>query len=242
MNSFLMTPDNGQLVYDRIKTQTRRPIKDSALLLIIDLAGDTNDPSPLTFEWVTNCQRQDDNGTPYRYTGLLVSLEEYPDEGALEVPCPFRVGEIRYIREAHYLYGRWIRSKATKSQKPRYHFIADRSKGACYPNNPPPHVCTNRHKVGWFRRSGLFMPQWAARSFVRILSVWGEQIQSISEEDAIAEGIPYTGDRIQDGMKVNGAISVQGHFHILWDSIYGPDAWKQNWWVWGMKIERVTVN
>lgn len=86
------------------------------------------------------------------------------------------------------------------------------------------------------------MPQWAARSFVKILSVWGEQIQSISEEDAIAEGIPYTGDRIQDGKKVNGAISVQGCFRALWDSIYGADAWGQNWWVWGIKIERVAIN
>jgi hypothetical protein len=33
--------------------------------------------------------------------------------------------------------------------------------------------------VGWFRRSGLFMPQWAARSFVTVLSVWGELIQQI---------------------------------------------------------------
>lgn len=181
MRSLLMTFENGQKVYAGSKTQTRRLLSADACEMLDDLAGvdDADGPSPLTMEYVHDVERQDDDGTPYRYTGFVAWLTEYPEEGSIEVPCPFRVGERRYIREPHYLYGRWRRDGLTKTGKPKYRFIADRSKGACYPNNPPPLVCTRKSAVGWFRRPGMFMFAWAARSIVEITALKIQRVQEI---------------------------------------------------------------
>lgn len=71
MNSLLMTADNGQKVYNRVKTQTRRLLSAEACAVLDDLAGvdDADGPSTLTMEYVHDVERQDDDGTPYRYTG-----------------------------------------------------------------------------------------------------------------------------------------------------------------------------
>jgi hypothetical protein len=67
------------------------------------------------------------------------------------------------------------------------------------------------------------MPRWASRITLRVTRVGVERLQSISEEDARAEGVePY------------------GHiFERLWDSInakrgYG---WDVNPWVWVVSFE-----
>lgn len=232
MRSLLMTAPNGQKVYDRTKTQTRRVIGGEALSIIGDFAGDEPDESALSFQWVTNFEREDDCGHRYRYTGMLVSLEEYPDEGALDVPCPYVVGEMRYIREPHYLYGSWQRDGKTKTGKPKYRFIADRVCGVLFPDHPPAEICTKKSQVGWFRRPGMFMPQWAARSFVRITAVRAERVQAISIDDARAEGILRT--HCPDWHAV-------ADFRALWDSpsIHGAGAWERNDWVWPVTFERV---
>lgn len=240
MNSLLMTAENGQKVYDRVKTQTRRLPVPKAAAIMQDLAGTGLDASPLEFQYVTDFERQDDDGKSYRYTGWLVSLEEYPDEGALEVPCPYRVGERRYIREPHYLYGRWKQAGKTKTGKAKYRFIADRSKGACYPNNPPPRVCTRKSAVGWFRRPGMFMFEWAARTIVEITEVRIQRVQEISVADCLDEGIQPRKTALET-FNTDHAFDVLWRFRALWDSpdIHGPGAWERNDWVWAVTMRRV---
>ncbi len=242
MNSLLMTAGNGQKTYTGMKTQTRRILSESAQSILNDLAGDRADPAPLTIEYVTNCEREGDDGKPYRYTGFVAWLTEYPDEGAIEVPCPFRVGERRYIREPHYLYGRWKWDGKTKTGKPKYRFIADRSKGACYPDNPPPRVCTRKSAVGWFRRPGIFMFEWAARTIVEITEVRIQRVQDISADDAIDEGadMPLV-PREQGGLEATRERIRTIAFPALWDSpaIHGAGAWERNDWVAAVTYRRV---
>ena len=202
MNSLLMTAENGQKVYDGRKTATRRT-------------------TGLDYP----------NAAPHEFDLQAVQGEKYfftrPRTGAGGVvTCPYRVGELRYIREAHYLYGRWKRQGKTKTGRPKYRFLADRRKGACYPSNPPPRVCTNRRTTGWFRRSGLFMPEWAARTVVKIVSVRAERVQKIGQGSACAEGCPV-------------GVEPIGWFAQLWDSIHGAGAWERNDWVWVIGMERV---
>lgn len=88
--------------------------------------------------------------------------------------------------------------------------------------------------------SPIHMPRWASRLTLEIIGVRVERLHSISEGDAIAEGIEYTGDRIQDGKRCSGAVSVQGAFEHLWDSIHGKSyPWKSNPWVWCISFRRV---
>jgi hypothetical protein len=103
-------------------------------------------------------------------------------------------------------------------------------------------------------RPSIFMPRWASRITLEIISVRVEQVKDISAGDAISEGI-----RIEKAagmiegedcymMTTNsgymrgpgGAIAA---FRNLWDSIndargYG---WDVNPWVWVIEFRRVTL-
>lgn len=202
MNSLLMTAENGLKTYRGIKTQTRR---------LTGLEYPNSEPG--AFELA----QQQDGKFFFNRIGAGV--------GGV-VTCPYRVGERRYIREPYYLYGRWKRDGKTKTGKPKYRFIADRSKGACYPNNPPPRVCTRKSAVGWFRRPGMFMFEWAARTIVEITEVRIQRVQEIGQGDACAEGCPPVHE-------------PYGWFAQLWDSIHGAGAWERNPWVWAVTMRRV---
>lgn len=200
MKSLLMTAENGKKTYVGIKTQTRR-------LLSWPLYGKRDGGKRRIF-------MADDIDDVRRF---IVLPGRHPTQC---VVLPYRVGEHRYIREPHYLYGRWKRDGKTKTGKPKYRFIADRTKGACYPSNPPPRVCTSKSVTGWFRRPGMFMFEWAARSVVEITELRIQRVQEISWADAKAEGC------------ARAKYPVRA-FADLWDSpsIHGPGAWERNDWV-----------
>ncbi len=101
-------------------------------------------------------------------------------------------------------------------------------------------------------QSAMFMPRWASRLTLEILSVWVERIQSITIDDMNAEGIDLDGDGIgarafdrAEHAKIGG-VSIPDTpermgFAALWDSLYArtPKAWAANPWVWVVEFRRV---
>jgi hypothetical protein len=91
---------------------------------------------------------------------------------------------------------------------------------------------------------GIHMPRWASRIELCITHVRVERLKSISEDDAIAEGI----ERHQKAAHwKNYDKDPQGwgywespiqSYRTLWNSINGPDAWDANPWVWVVEFER----
>lgn len=78
----------------------------------------------------------------------------------------------------------------------------------------------------------------AARTFLAVTSVRVERSQDISEADAIAEGMPHSdGDPDKFGIPTTLIVSARDEFRRLWTSIYGPDAWDRNEWVWVTEFE-----
>ena len=81
-------------------------------------------------------------------------------------------------------------------------------------------------------RPSLLMPRWACRLVLPLVSVRVERVQSISEEDAWAEGY---GEHWQKRIWEAGADDPlgrpdpRGWFAMLWDKLYGT--WGQNPWV-----------
>lgn len=77
--------------------------------------------------------------------------------------------------------------------------------------------------------SKLFMPEWAARTWMRITDIYPEELGEISEEDAIAEGVwwPAGFDPEED--------TPSFMFTHLWESIHG--SWNPDLWVWVIKWE-----
>jgi len=84
-------------------------------------------------------------------------------------------------------------------------------------------------------KSAMFMPEWAARTWLEVTGIRAERLQEITEEGANAEGVqPWAFDP-QQPMTTGelGADSpYRGGFAVLWDDINEEHTWKSNPWVW----------
>lgn len=108
------------------------------------------------------------------------------------------------------------------------------------------------------RRPGMFMPRWASRITLEVVSVDFERLQSISEEDCYAEGVPHDrGDwpifphesklSFQTDAHGNDVPATIGHkaidvYRWIWTSINGatgPTSWDANPWVWIIEFKRL---
>jgi hypothetical protein len=88
---------------------------------------------------------------------------------------------------------------------------------------------------GW--RPSIFMPRWASRITLEIVSVRVERVQDISEEDAIVEGAPL--GRVFGEGKL-GMKSHREGFIDLWNSINGKKyPWESNPWVWKIEFRKI---
>lgn len=90
-------------------------------------------------------------------------------------------------------------------------------------------------------KPSIHMPGWASRITLKITDVWVERVQSISEADAMAEGLDQFEAKGSVWFGVgNRANYVRGRiaaFQRLWASIYGDDSWSANPWVWAYKFK-----
>ena len=114
------------------------------------------------------------------------------------------------------------------------------------------------YKCGWERSPGsgpwkpsISMPRWASRITLEITDTRVEELQDITEEDAIAEGVCeycssckalYEDDRNCEfnGYECESHGKALKEFKNLWDSINGkkPDkAWDDNPWVWVIEFK-----
>lgn len=97
-------------------------------------------------------------------------------------------------------------------------------------------------------RSAMFMPEWAARTFLEIAAVKVERLQDISEEDAKAEGISALPLQSADDPSawwqstpgVHQARSPVHSYKLLWNSINKPPHdWAGNPYVFCYSFKRV---
>ncbi|KGD75243.1 morphogenetic protein [Tatumella morbirosei] len=87
----------------------------------------------------------------------------------------------------------------------------------------------------------IHMPRWASRITLEITGVRVERLNSISQEDAQAEGMELTGWRptYSDPDSGGDCQTPYDNFAELWESIYGVDSWQANPWVWVIEFKRV---
>ena len=147
-------------------------------------------------------------------------------------PCPFgSVGDRIWVRETfsgHYLDDAQIqdikdgRDKATDLCEYR----------ADYPDG-------YQASDGW--TPSIHMPRWASRILLEITDVRVERLNSISQEDAQAEGLELTGWRptYSDPDSGGEVMTPYDNFAELWSSIYGDESWQANPWVWVISFERI---
>lgn len=154
--------------------------------------------------------------------------------GSPEVRCPHgAVGDRLWVREAwtmpasaHSVYYRADYPSGNRSLIPRE------------PDYDSINEWAARYRVdGW--HPSIHMPRWASRLTLEVTSVRVERLQSISEDDARAEGAASfdctPGCGCGDGHR--------GGFARLWDSINGERegcSWEANPWVWAIAFRRVS--
>jgi hypothetical protein len=155
------------------------------------------------------------------------------------------VGDELYIKEPHYLYGRWEPKQLPGALLPyAWRFRYSQDCGVIFPDNKNfnhDEICTSKdYQVGWYLRSPLFMPKWAARDWLRVTAVRCERLQSISEEDAMAEGVLFMGGIADNWDEAPWCASIKdqepmtfprGAYARVWDSINKKYKWAQNPWV-----------
>ncbi len=89
-------------------------------------------------------------------------------------------------------------------------------------------------------RSSLHMPRWACRERLTVTNVRVERLQSITEEDARAEG--FTAEPMP--CRINGKLGTAAFFDPIrwyvsvWDTINRKTPWLSNPWVWCITFER----
>ncbi len=103
-------------------------------------------------------------------------------------------------------------------------------------------------------KPSIHMPRWASRITLEIIRVWVERVQDISHKDLTAEGVeymPFSGQTNHRNHKRFEHLTPQNHpyplvqqqsldiFADYWNSIYGPEAWERNDWVWCIEFKRI---
>lgn len=91
----------------------------------------------------------------------------------------------------------------------------------------------------------IYMPRWASRLTLEVVSVRVERLQEISDADCISEGMMdheghYFSADEATLLTDKGRSMVRGGYRILWDSINAKRApWESNPWVWRIEFRRV---
>ena len=96
-------------------------------------------------------------------------------------------------------------------------------------------------------RPSIFMPRWASRITLEVVSVRVERLHDITEDDARAEGVERDTEPCDHTRLSCEEIGCMGPtyrstFAELWGSINGERApWASNPWVWRVEFKRVEV-
>jgi len=143
--------------------------------------------------------------------------------------CPFgQPGDRIWVREAFRVMG-----CATDVARLMYK-ASERNSFTESTRTVPVASCTKQPSQKW--TPSIHMPRWASRITLEITDVRVERLNSISEEDARAEGCAGGHDSIPD---YHYSATPHEHFHHVWTSIYGAESWQANPWVWVIEFRRV---
>lgn len=202
------------------KTQTRRII-----------------PSKLIEAWAVSSQIGD-HGEP-----LLEREEGSHDWVSLAEFAPIHPGDIVRAKHSHWMF----RPPCTTPNNaqiwddlsrvvrwPTGEEVAD-----CEPDLSP--LWHGAGTFGWQKRSPMFMPRWASRYWLPIVSVRAERLRDISEADAVAEGCyPEPVGTVPDDAHPDvkalakalgaGMWTAKAMYMQRWTA--GPKSWRANPWVW----------
>jgi hypothetical protein len=137
----------------------------------------------------------------------------------------YKPGDRLWVRESWWHVcaadGATVTAPGTSLGRDAAFFVAD------HPDYPP---CPHYRK-----RPGIYMPRWASRLTLTVTDVSVQRLQSIGDEDAVAEGLERAAKHADRCMTPAGDYAVpRVAFQRLWDHINGKRAgaaWADNPWI-----------
>lgn len=157
-------------------------------------------------------------------------------------------GDLLYVKEAAWMWCEKKPNGITKTGKPKWLYAPLREAPVFYcadhPNKPKIEIAHNEtgNELGWRKKIGRFLPRWASRTTLEIVSVRVERLQDISECDAKAEGsyvCDYFGRRLLDQSSNQGC--YKWGYRSIWESLNGSGSWDLNPWVWVVEFKTLEI-
>lgn len=167
--------------------------------------------------------------------GIDINLTDHPD---LAIPfARFQVGDVVHIKEAWCLgaYKRKVYADIIykSGSKTETEVITIPWNG--WLDTHTLYGASNKVEDKW--RSPLFMSEWAARYYLKILAVEPQRLQEITEEQAEKEGFDPTK---YDNPDAYADFPCTNQFIQIWDFINKPPYdWASNPWVWPYQFKLV---
>ena len=145
-------------------------------------------------------------------------------------PRKIEVGDRIWVKEKLQKSGGYEAQYALDGLIGEYHNVRTLSDGTEIPISAP--MCWH-----WQRDTlpAMYMPKWAARTWLEVVAVWQEDLQDISQEDALAEGIKgtvrpieYVAQHGDTALYIKPSL-VLGYMQ-LWDSLHKKpgERWDDN--------------
>lgn len=223
----LMSGPMVRAILEGSKTQTRRVIvPQPTITKHMEPYRQHRADAPFEAHW--SCLVHLDKGD-YRYA-------------TADCRCPYgKVGDRLWVRETHGIFGADVGTVSVgyKARLPTGKTLADTDGGLDVIRVEPETrtwVETHIDLERW--RPSIFMPRWASRLTLEIKNIRVEQLQDISEEDAIAEGVDAVS--LADVPR-QATMSRRADYRQLWNTINAKrgHSWESNPWVWAITFKKV---
>lgn len=202
----------------------------------------------LRLVWTTNNRSLDEPFPGLRdalFTALPIGVED-PDDDQAEMDLPVsetpfvRLAKLKYpVKWEEELTGYTVRQDfglGGKSDKVLNAF--DHLPPRLIPADTRFHYRATEDAGGLRWRPSIHMPRWASRITLEVTGVRVEQLHSISDADAIAEGVQWhrsSGVECPAGL----AMGPRESYRLLWEQINGAGSWSLNPFVWCISFRRV---
>ncbi len=208
----VFTGDSVCGILDKRKTMTRR------ILTRVNGIGK-----------VSEFGRSDTQGYDWHFRDRRDLWNDLRHDGLMD-RCPYKPGDRLYVRESFRVRLRSSRSYVGVQYKADNIASPMLTIPQSHWDKPTSNYSTKFH-------SGRFMPRWASRIMLEVLTVRVQRVQDISSYDAQAEGVSKVH---VDDLGQTWRTYRRG-FQTLWDSInlkrgFG---WDVNPWVWAIEFGRI---
>lgn len=177
------------------------------------------------------------------YDGQIIykddQFKEFPVD---ELNCRYgQVGDQLWVRET------WAAYRRTSYEYDEWELVESKDDLALYGAELSAVYKADNKSFPDRWKPSIFMPRWASRIQLEITNIGVERLQSISEEDAIAEGMSQA---VADAIFNVDELTTFAASHLLtphatnrilfeslWEKINGADSWAANPWVWCIEFK-----